>query len=81
MPKSIALLICDTPLPEVVAAHGDYHVMFTALLHAAGGELGIADIADQCTLDPYDVVTKMEYPTEEQLNTYDGILITGSSES
>ncbi|KAF7377683.1 Glutamine amidotransferase type-1 domain-containing protein [Mycena sanguinolenta] len=78
MSKSIALLICDTPMPSVVEEHGDYHVLFTNLLHAAGKQLGIDEIADKCKLDPYDVVTKMEYPTDEQLEAYDGILITGS---
>ncbi|KAJ6466935.1 class I glutamine amidotransferase-like protein [Mycena sanguinolenta] len=78
MSKSVALLICDTPMPSVVEEHGDYHVLFTNLLHAAGKQLGIDEIADKCKLDPYDVVTKMEYPTDEQLAVYDGILITGS---
>lgn len=79
--KSIALLVCDTPLASVSAEHGDYHVIFTQLLHASGKELGIADIADKCCLDPFDVVHKMEYPTDHQLDAYDGLLITGSKAS
>ncbi|KAK7052321.1 glutamine amidotransferase type-1 domain-containing protein [Favolaschia claudopus] len=81
MSKSIALLACDTLMPSVVEEHGDYDVLFPILLHSAGKQLGIDDIASKCKLDYYDVVKKMEYPTDEQLDTYDGILITGSKAS
>ena len=80
MSKSIALLVCDTPLDSIVQNYGDYHVLFTNLLHASGKQLGIHDIADKCKLDAYDVVHEMAYPTEAQLDAYDGLLITGSSE-
>ncbi|KAJ6551464.1 class I glutamine amidotransferase-like protein [Mycena capillaripes] len=78
MSKSIALLVCDTPIPSVREVHGDYHVMFTDLLLAAGKQLGIDDIASKCKLDAYDAEHKMEYPTDEQLDAYEGIQITGS---
>ncbi|KAK7050442.1 glutamine amidotransferase type-1 domain-containing protein [Favolaschia claudopus] len=81
MSKSIALLACDTLMPSVVEEHGDYDVLFPTLLHSAGKQLGIDDIASKCKLDYYDVVKKMEYPTDEQLDAYDGILITGSKAS
>ncbi|KAJ7182672.1 class I glutamine amidotransferase-like protein [Mycena crocata] len=79
--KSVALLICDTPMPSVIGVHGDYHVLFTELLHASAKQHGITDIEDKCKLDAYDVVHKMEYPTDTQLESYDGILITGSKAS
>ncbi|KAJ6504230.1 class I glutamine amidotransferase-like protein [Mycena vitilis] len=80
MSKRIALLVCDTLLPAVVGAHGDYPVLFTTLLHSAGAHLAIPDIAAKCTLEPFDVV-KLEYPSDEQLGGLDGVLITGSKAS
>ncbi|KAJ7678223.1 class I glutamine amidotransferase-like protein [Mycena polygramma] len=79
-PKTIALLVCDTLLPAVVGAHGDYPVLFTSLLHAAGTHLRITDITAKCKLEPYDVV-QLAYPTDAQLDGYDGVLITGSKAS
>jgi hypothetical protein len=76
--KSIALLVCDTPMDSIKDEHGDYSVMFTGLLRTAAAQLGLAP--DVVTLDAYDVVGAMAYPTEEQLDRYDGVLITGSSE-
>ncbi|CAK5274207.1 unnamed protein product [Mycena citricolor] len=81
MSKSIALLICDTPMASVLSVHGDYHVFFTDLLHNAGMQAQIDDIQTKCRIDAYDVVHKMNYPTAEQLEQYDGIIITGSKAS
>ncbi|KAJ7621174.1 class I glutamine amidotransferase-like protein [Roridomyces roridus] len=76
--KSIALLVCDTPIPSVKQAHGTYHEFFTSLLQQSAKALGISD--DACfTLDAYDVVNDMAYPPEDK--AYDGILITGSKAS
>jgi len=76
MVKSIALLICDTPVPAVLSTYGDYHAIFTTFLRAS---LPAApDSNSVFTLDPYDVVHKQEYPSEEKESTYDGIIITGS---
>ncbi|KAJ7864993.1 class I glutamine amidotransferase-like protein [Mycena olivaceomarginata] len=74
--KSIALLVCDTPMDSIKDEHGDYSVMFTGLLRTAAAQLGLAP--DAVALDAYDVVGAMAYPTEEQLDRYDGVLITGS---
>jgi hypothetical protein len=68
----IALLLCDTPIPAVVSAHGNYHVIFGDLLKASLPE------NTTFTLDPYDVVHKQEYPPDDA--QYDGILMTGSGE-
>lgn len=67
----LALLVCDTPLPSIVAAQGAYPIIFTTWLVASASR----DMKLQ--LDPYDVVHN-EYPDPEQ---YDGILITGSAAS
>jgi hypothetical protein len=74
-PIRIALLTCDTPTPPVLKAHGDYHAIFSDLLTrslppCAGKKIYV--------LDNYDVVDKMEYPSDDDV--YDALLITGSGE-
>jgi hypothetical protein len=66
----LALLVCDTPLHTVVAAHGDYTPIFNALLRASVPQ-GVT-----YELKPYDVVRAMEYPPQDA--EMDGILLTGS---
>ncbi|KAF5366183.1 hypothetical protein D9758_005672 [Tetrapyrgos nigripes] len=73
-PKSIALLICDTPLPSVIVEHGDYHKIFSVLLKKS-----LPD--HDFILDSYDVVHKMEYPDDEKLDEYDCVMLTGSAAS
>ncbi|KAG9093679.1 hypothetical protein FRC07_011431, partial [Ceratobasidium sp. 392] len=81
---NLALLICDTPLPEVIAAHGTYLEIFRThldkslqyVLQTARHSPGSV----QFTLDGYDVV-KGAYPDDTKLSEYDGILITGSAAS
>ena len=73
---SLALLICDTPIPEVKRDHGEYPMIFSKLFRASLPD-GIADFA----LDPYDVRNAKEYPRMDILNTYDGIVITGSGDA
>ncbi|KAF4566302.1 hypothetical protein EYR36_011720 [Pleurotus pulmonarius] len=74
MTKSLALLICDTPIPAVLSSHGDYHKIFSALLASS-----LPDTSIEFTLDPYDVAKKQEYPLEDK--EYDAFLITGSAAS
>jgi GMP synthase-like glutamine amidotransferase len=66
----LALLLCDTPLPSVVASNGDYYAIFSKLLEKSAPE-GV-----KYTLSPYDVVHKMEYPDEA--DRFDGFILTGS---
>ncbi|KAJ7176622.1 class I glutamine amidotransferase-like protein [Mycena filopes] len=81
MSKSIGILVCDTFSPIVLQEHGGYYEQITELLHGAGKLLGVQDIADKCKLDEYDVHGRMEYPTDEQLEGYAGLIITGSRAS
>ncbi|KII87858.1 hypothetical protein PLICRDRAFT_42374 [Plicaturopsis crispa FD-325 SS-3] len=76
-PTRIALLVCDTPNPVVVAAHGEYPSIFTTLLRASLPQ----DVTPEAAfvLDAYDVVHKMEYPSDAA--EYDAILLTGSAAS
>ena len=72
--KSIALLVCDTPMPEVVAEHGEYPRIFTELMqNSLPKELGW-----NFTMDAYDVVNKKEYPPEDKIDSYDAFMYTGS---
>jgi len=75
MPKKIALLICGTLPEHIRGTYGDYTVVFTEFLRRSLPQ----DI--EFTLDPYDVVSKMEYPSDDQLDSYDGIMYTGSAAS
>ncbi|KIK69120.1 hypothetical protein GYMLUDRAFT_35181 [Collybiopsis luxurians FD-317 M1] len=75
--KSIALLVCDTPMPEVVAEHGEYPRIFTELMQKSlPKELGW-----NFTMDAYDVVNKKEYPPEDKIDSYDAFMYTGSAAS
>ncbi|CCM04362.1 uncharacterized protein FIBRA_06534 [Fibroporia radiculosa] len=71
----LALFLCDTPIPGVLASHGDYTAIFNVLLRdSLPVESGIA-----FTLDPYDVRNKLEYP--QNIDEYSGIILTGSAAS
>ncbi|KAL0064544.1 hypothetical protein AAF712_008489 [Marasmius tenuissimus] len=69
----IALFLCDTPIPVVLAAHGDYTNIFRTLLEST------LPPNFELVLDPYDVVNKMEYPDDDKLKEYDAIMLTGSA--
>lgn len=72
-PFRLAILECDTPVPNVVKERGSYGSVFETLLSK-----GVAQRSDNlnfCVLK-YDVVQQQKYP---DLSDIDGILITGSS--
>ena len=70
--KKLALLVCGALPVPLLDIHGDYGRIFRRfLLKALPNDTSF-------TLDPYDVVYKMEYPAEDQIDSYDGILYTGS---
>ena len=71
----LALLVCDIPLPVVVKEHGEYPKIFETFLRAS-----LPDGLSTFKLDPYDIRYAMEYPKEDVLDTYDGVIITGSGE-
>jgi hypothetical protein len=72
----LALLVCDIPIPAVVEDHGEYPVIFNRLFRTSLPG-GLVDFA----LDSYDVRYAMEYPMGSVLDTYNGIIVTGSGES
>jgi hypothetical protein len=71
-PLRLALLLCDTPLPAVLAEHGNYTLIFDELLRAS------MPAGATYVLSSYDVVHKMEYPPPDE--EWDGVLLTGSGE-
>ncbi|KAH7395019.1 class I glutamine amidotransferase-like protein [Phaeosphaeria sp. MPI-PUGE-AT-0046c] len=73
-PLRIAILECDTPLPDIVARFGRYDRIFSTLLETAAEGLGLSPKQD-LEMRGYDVVDKQEYPN---LDDIDAILISGS---
>ncbi|KAG1099208.1 hypothetical protein G6F39_004843 [Rhizopus arrhizus] len=77
MTKSLhlALLVCDTPMPEVLEKHGDYRTMFSIVFGLAAKDLDVT-----LTWDFFDVVEAQEYPSLKDIGnrTYDAIVLTGS---
>ncbi|KAG5455995.1 MAG: class I glutamine amidotransferase-like protein, partial [Olpidium bornovanus] len=74
LPVKVALLLADTPPPQVVeAGGGDYGHVFARLFAAAGERRGDVEIATRA----YDVVNNGEYP-ENFAEGFDAVLITGS---
>jgi hypothetical protein len=73
--KSLALLICGSFTPNLQEKYGDYTRVFTNFFRSAQPK------KIDFTLDSYDVVQKMEYPPEDKLDSYDGIVLTGSGNS
>lgn len=72
--KSLALLICGGLSDNLLEKYGDYAQVFGTFFRNSLPK----DI--DFTLDPYDVVDKMEYPPEDELSKYDGIVLTGSGQ-
>jgi hypothetical protein len=72
MATRISLLVCDTPLPVVVANHGRYPEIFERLLLSSHPAL--ADKSEALDLRTYDVI-QGEYPPKGEEGA---IMITGS---
>ena len=77
LPLHIAILECDTPQPNANAKYGGYGGVFTVLLKAGADALGHPGLTSSSglSLSVYDVVTKQEYPSLEDI---DAVLLTGS---
>lgn len=80
-PLRIAILECDTPLPNTNSRYGGYGGVFRTLLTASAKALnqpGGLDSDIELDLSRWDVVNNTEYPKLEDI---DAVLLTGSSES
>ncbi|UZJ55045.1 hypothetical protein CBS101457_004365 [Exobasidium rhododendri] len=82
---SIALLIADTPVPQVVAERGDYFRIYSEWLNKSLAAVPRHSWQDDYTIDitPFDVVKDRKYPDEGMIKDglFDAIMITGSSAS
>ncbi|KIK01199.1 hypothetical protein K443DRAFT_99142 [Laccaria amethystina LaAM-08-1] len=76
MSVSLALLICGSLTGKLYAEHGDYSAVFTRFFQSSLPNGSDAHF----TLDPYDV-QKLQYPSDDQVGTYDAIVLTGSAAS
>jgi len=70
--KKLALLVCGALPPPLLDIYGDYGRIYRQFL------LNALPDDTPFTLDPYDVVYKMEYPADNQIDSYDGVIYTGS---
>lgn len=78
-PLRIAVLECDTPLPQTHEKYGGYGAVFKILLEKGVDALGQPDVITSrrgLDITYYDVVTKQEYPKPEAI---DAVLLSGSS--
>ncbi|KAI8970562.1 class I glutamine amidotransferase-like protein [Trametes punicea] len=76
-PYKIAILLCDTPIPAVLASQGDYGAIFEALFRNSLQAIG--DPGAQFVVDAFDVRNEQVYP--EDVDQYDAVLLTGSAAS
>lgn len=70
----IAVLMCDTPRPDMLATRGDYGEIFRTLFRKS---VPSPDI--EFAIDPFDVRNKLEYP--DDIDRYAAVLISGSGAS
>jgi hypothetical protein len=70
-PKSLALLVCGSLTPNLQDKYGGYTNVYTNFFRTA-----LPKKVD-FKLDPYDVQS-MEYPPEDIVDSYDGLVLTGS---
>lgn len=78
MPR-LGLLICDTPKPNVLSVHGSYKEIFHSLLKNSLERTRPGEHVEW-TLDGFDVVNQV-YPPPDDIDSYDGFLISGSGQS
>ncbi|KAJ3189525.1 hypothetical protein HDU85_003156 [Gaertneriomyces sp. JEL0708] len=74
---SIAILLCDIPLPSVLAEYGDYTKIFNDLFERSISQRTLKPPIE-FTLTPFNV-TNDEYPSDP--SEFDAYLITGSKYS
>ncbi|KAI0343866.1 class I glutamine amidotransferase-like protein [Trametopsis cervina] len=72
----LALFICDTPIPTVLAQDGDYTEIFGNLWQKSFPK---DDPSLKYEMDSFDVRNKMEYP--EDIDRYQAVVYTGSAAS
>lgn len=76
----IATFDCDTPVPNVYAERGLYSDIFADLLRIAHTQTPSLPPNLELQFSSYDSVIGI-YPTEEELEKIDAIILTGSGKS
>lgn len=79
-PIRIAVLECDTPLPETKKRFQGYGGVFEFLLRSAAKALGRSDLDPEKGVDISTWQVELEPDNYPDPETIDAILITGSSE-
>lgn len=75
----LAILECDTPLPETGKQYGGYGDVFKALLNASAKAEGFGGVDEILGISMHQIEADPDdYP---ELNDVDALLLTGSSES
>lgn len=77
-PLRIAVLECDTPLPNTDSRYHGYGGLFTTLLKSSAENLDRLDPETDLRISKWDIVDGTEYPKLEDI---DAVLLTGSSRS
>lgn len=78
-PLRIAVLECDTPLPDTDSRYNGLGGVFTALLKSSAKSLNHPDRLDPETdleISRWDIMSGIEYP---KLEDVDAVLLSGSS--
>ena len=74
----LAILECDTPLPNTRERYGGYGGVFKALLNNGAKAEGFASVDDVFDISMHQIESDPDcYP---DINTVDALLLTGSSE-
>jgi hypothetical protein len=76
-PLRIAILECDTPLPNTEAKYGGYGGVFEQLLISGAKVLGKLDPEKGFQISKYQI--QLDPDNYPQIDDIDAILITGSS--
>jgi hypothetical protein len=78
MPLRIAVLKCDTPVPEVDRRYKGYGGVFRGFLKSSASALNNETLDPETGLEvtEYDIVDDDKYPNLEDI---DAVLLTGSS--
>ena len=74
----LAILECDTPLPETSKRYGGYGGVFKALLNSGAQDQGCEKLEDVLDVSIHHIESNTDdYPDLEEI---DSLLLTGSSE-
>ncbi|KAG6911004.1 hypothetical protein DXG01_005419 [Tephrocybe rancida] len=78
-PIRIALIVSGSLPENLSATYGQYSVVFSRFLQDSLPDSDKDKV--EFKIEPFDVVHKMEYPSEAQLDSYDALMYTGSAAS